>query len=203
MGKLSRRIIMADGRTGEPKNDVVEASMSSASSTAGANTPTQSTFSESYEEISGYPHISHSHDIPWPGSAYVIRSCLERRVLTLAHGCLELKDQPVHAGGWKWECVEKDGWLGFRNTVSGTYLGHDGAGTFRATALRHAAWEYLGMRKCPEGGYLLLTVHGWKLRKMDTAKGSNTLVETEMIRSRSGIDGIIREGGSLWEFVKV
>lgn len=175
-----------------------EGSTTTSSSSTRANTPTHTSFSDYFDETPNPPKAS--DDIPWPGSTYMIRSYHKHHILTLANGTLQLKEQAVEGGGWQWKCVEKDGWLGFENTVSGTYLGHDNGGKFRATAPHHEGWEQFCARKCPEGGYLLLNIHWWKLWKMDTGE-FGTLIQTEM-------GGVPNEptrevGGSLWEFVKV
>ncbi|KAH8802619.1 hypothetical protein F5884DRAFT_802450 [Xylogone sp. PMI_703] len=60
---------------------------------------------------------------PWPGKTYIIVDD-QNRAITLLNGNLraEKTHYEGHNGSSRWYCVEKNGWLGFRNTVSGTYL---------------------------------------------------------------------------------
>jgi len=89
-----------------------------------------------------------------------------------------------------WDCVEKNGFFGFRH--EGVYLGHDNQGNFIARVRRHDAWEHLCTRKHPDGGYQLMTLHwwGWVFRFMGVDHDRQRLVETT-------------DGGALWDFLKV
>jgi hypothetical protein len=120
----------------------------------------------------------------------MIRDRLGGRIITLEESHLRLKAEVSKVGGCHWVCVEKDGWLGFRSPIAGTYIGHDGKGKFCARAFDHKEWEYFSTRSHPDGGYLLLMRHWSKLYKMDIDKNGNELVETE-------------NKGTVWEFVKV
>lgn len=170
-----------------------EGSTTTSSSSTRANTPTHTSFSE-YFETPNPPRAS--DDIPWPGSTYIIRSYHKHHILTLSNDTLQLKEEVVDGVDWQWKCVQKDGWLGFKNTATSTYLGHNNGGGFIATARSHQGWEQFCARRCPDGGYLLLNIHWWKLWKMDTGE-SGTLKQTEMGEQAKC------EDGSLWEFVKL
>ena len=69
--------------------------------------------------------------VPCRGSVFVVRSTSCARLLR-APGRDEvvLVQQPVSPmdASWKWECVETDGYLGFRNIKTGRFLGHRGWG---------------------------------------------------------------------------
>jgi hypothetical protein len=67
-------------------------------------------------------------------------------------------DKPGGLGTYRWECVEKKGWLGFQDPVSAKYLGYDSEGWIRCAADAHNDWEYICPRKRPEGGYVLLVL---------------------------------------------
>src|ERR1700712_4541908 len=73
---------------------------------------------------------SNSSSVPWSGHIYIIRSAITGQVLTLLEGNLVMA-KPGGRGSIHWACVEKNGWLGFRNPVSGKFLGHDQVGNLR------------------------------------------------------------------------
>lgn len=79
-------------------------------------------------------------------------------MITLLDGQIMLT-QADGRGSIYWECVETKGWLGFRNIVSGGFLGHDIEGTLRCSAEQHQGWEYFCARARPEGGFVLLMTH--------------------------------------------
>ncbi|RYO82781.1 hypothetical protein DL766_009636 [Monosporascus sp. MC13-8B] len=136
---------------------------------------------------------SSAETVPWPGNTFVIRERATGRAIALVDGKLRLKDWDWdYAGdrGTHWVCELKDGWLGFRNPVSGTYIGHDDRGNFRATVSHHQAWEYFCATRHPEGGYLLLKRHGDTLRKMAVDMGGDKFYETT-------------DQGTIWEFLKL
>ena len=78
-----------------------------------------------------------------------------------------------------WRCVETKGWLGFQNTVSGKFLGHDAKGKLCCSAERHRSWEYFCVRMRPEG--------------IKEEEGVEKLAKT----GEGGADGIV------WEFTRV
>src|SRR5437667_8177742 len=59
---------------------------------------------------------------PWPGNTYLILDRESERVITLMEGDISLQvaaSGGAKVGGQQWECVETNGWIGFRNPVSG------------------------------------------------------------------------------------
>ncbi|POS75024.1 hypothetical protein DHEL01_v206583 [Diaporthe helianthi] len=59
-------------------------------------------------------------------------------------------------GGWSWNCVERHNWLGFRNHVSGKFLGRIGSSSIEADSPTFTSSEAFCVRQHPDGGYLLL-----------------------------------------------
>ncbi|PQE24592.1 hypothetical protein CJF31_00011245 [Rutstroemia sp. NJR-2017a BVV2] len=160
-----------------------------ATSTAAAPTPTETITPFEYP----FPVPSLHTGVPVPGSTFLIRALHTHQVLTLSEGHLHLEPQPPPAGGWHWACIERDGWLGFRNCVSGTFMGHDGKGGFHAKVTHHKCNEWFVTRAVPGGGHLILILHGDKWRRMGVAEGGREVLEVE----KAGTEGTV------WEFVKV
>ena len=98
-------------------------------------------------------------------------------------------------GSIYWTCVETKGWLGFRNTVSGKFLGHDAKGKLCCSVERHQSWEYFCVRMRPEGGCVLLMTHYERLWHVGfkVEQGVEKLAKI----GDGGSDGIV------WEFTKV
>ncbi|CZR57751.1 uncharacterized protein PAC_07640 [Phialocephala subalpina] len=159
----------------------------------GAMTPpeTVATFLDEQDPLTPFKPTS---SVPWPGSTFIIRSAESGQVLTLVDGQLILAS-PGGRGSIHWACVETKGWLGFRNTVSGRYLGHDNRGKLRCVADRHQAWENFCARLTPDGGYILQMTHFERLWKvgMQVERGKEMLAKV----------GEGRDDGIVWEFVKV
>jgi hypothetical protein len=161
----------------------------------GAKTPPETIapdFLDDFDPLSD-PKPSPS-SVPWPGSTFLIRDVETGYLITLQDGQIIL-GQPGGRGSIHWQCVETKGWLGFRNTVSGRYLGHDQGGRLRCSAERHQGWENFCVRLRPEGGYVLLMTHFERLRHVG-------------VKVHNGIQrlGKLGDGGSdgiVWEFVKV
>jgi len=132
--------------------------------------------------------------VPWPGSTFIIRAASTGAVITLLDGQIILQP-PGGRGSIHWACVESKGWLGFRNPVSGRYLGHDDNSRVRCTSNRHLPWEYFCVRLRPEGGYLLLMTHYERLWPLGIREEKGVQKLSKM--------GIPVEEGMVWEFVKV
>lgn len=113
---------------------------------------------------------------PWKGGIYLIREHDPGLYVTLKEGKLGLSprkfgyDESVHdlRCGSLWECVEHGStiWLGFKNTVSGTFLGRNSYPEFIATAQYHDKWEWFCAREHPHGGHILLVTYGSRLLPM-------------------------------------
>ncbi len=135
-----------------------------------------------------------SSSVPWPGSTFIIRCVSSGHVITLLDGQIVLT-QPGGRGSIHWECVETKGWLGFRNPVSGRFLGHDAKGRLCCAVGRHQGWENFSARMRPEGGYVLLMTHFERLWHVGIVVDQG--VEKLAKISDGGSDGIV------WEFIKV
>lgn len=130
--------------------------------------------------------------VPWPGSTFIIRSLSSGKFLTLLDGNIMLTGG---RGSIEWACVENNGWLGFRNIVSGKFLGHDKKGELCCFAERHRMWELFCVRMRPEGGCVLLLTH-W-----------NSLWHVG-IREEQGVEKLAKIGaggcgGMVWEFIPI
>ncbi|CAI4212020.1 unnamed protein product [Parascedosporium putredinis] len=71
------------------------------------------------------------------------------------------------------------GWFGFRNCVSGTYLGHNERKRFIAAVRHHRPHEYFTPLHHPSGGYELLMRHNNEQRSMAVGQDDSSLVEDE------------------------
>lgn len=163
------------------------------SSSSGIDTPTDTTvMSDSTNHL--HSPISQKAESmetpPYAGNTYAIRELKSGRLVTLINGNLRLENCTGEQGGWHWHCEEKQGWLGFRSPVSGTYMGHDTEGNFWANYGHHLGHEYFCARRHPNGGYVLLMRQEDELRKMTVDDSSCKLVMTT-------------GEGTLWDFEKV
>ncbi|KAI1394472.1 uncharacterized protein F4822DRAFT_48506 [Hypoxylon trugodes] len=127
---------------------------------------------------------------PYPGQTFIIREHNGNRLITLVEGEVRARENIGEQGGWHWVCVEQRGWLGFRNPVSSTYLGHDTQGAFWAKYKHHIIHESFCARRHPNGGYVLLMRHDDELQKMAIGDDGCTLVETT-------------GDGTPWDFIRV
>ncbi|RFU33653.1 hypothetical protein B7463_g2661, partial [Scytalidium lignicola] len=134
--------------------------------------------------------------VPWPGRTFIIVDD-RNRALTLVDGNLKVEDihTESHGSGCRWKCVETNGWLGFYNTTSGSYIGHNGHGNrkiFQASVRHHKTWETFCPRRHPDGGYILLVAHHvenlWKVRIDEGNKGLFATADGE---------------GTRWRFIRV
>jgi hypothetical protein len=157
-------------------------SMSTSSTMDGTATPTHTSMTETLTDC--------TESVPYPGAHFIIRQHDSNKVITLVGGELQLVEGINPKGGYHWECIEKDRWLGFRNCVSGTIIGHNNSKKFVARADKHQSYEFFTLRPSPQGGYELLTKHNYELWSMNIGDNGNELVET-------------KEPGVLWDFLKV
>ena len=132
--------------------------------------------------------------VPWPGSLCIIRSVSSGQAITLLEGNVLLTEPGGH-GSTHWACIENKGWLGFRNVVSGKFLGHDKKGRLCCLAGEHQKREFFCIRPRPGGGCLLLMTHWESLSPvgMRIEQGERKLAKVE----DGGSDGMF------WEFVRM
>lgn len=146
------------------------------------------------EDPLGIPSTSTS--VPWPGSTFIIRSILTGHVLTLLDGKIILAP-PGGRGSIHWSCVENKGWLGFRNTISGRFLGHNKNGRLCCVADRQQGWENFCVRMVPDSGYVLLMTHFERLWKV----GLKVEGDGEKLVKMNAAEA--EEGKVEWDFIKV
>lgn len=143
----------------------------STGSSSGCSTPT----TEHYPSIFSFTIQGKPQATPAPNNTYMITDAARTRALTLVEGKLHLlgvTHKNMHGGSWYWRCIERDGWLGFRNTASGTYLGHDGRRNVQASAPHHKNCEQFCVRRHPNGGYMML-LESYGLKKVTYTFGKN------------------------------
>ena len=134
---------------------------------------------------------------PWPGRTFIIRSHENGQVITFLDGKIVL-DKPGGLGTFRWRCVEKKGWLGFRDPASARFLGYDQHGYLRCLVDHHKDWEYICPRKRPEGGYVLLVLVKEELlplgvQTQETENGAEQKVKIVKWDSE----------GIVWDFIEV
>ncbi len=125
--------------------------------------------------------------VPWPGRTYRIRNWGSDQILAREMGKLVLKKEAgLDPCGWRWTCIERAGWLGFFETSSGAYLGHDDKGGFQALAMKHGEWEKLDSRRHPDEGYQLLSFHWGSRKRMAADLKTQCVVEIAGSECRCG-----------------
>lgn len=167
-------------------------------------TPTHTCLLESQADLEPPPYPSPAAVAPHKEATFIIRDIQSGLVITLKDGNLGLapvnkESAFVHCDdglGSHWRCVEnKDRWLGFKNAVSGEFLGHDNQKDWRfvAKAEAHKQWEFFCVRQCSDGGHELLVKHWGGFRAMQTGgyTGRDLVVTGE------------GHSGTAWEFIKV
>ena len=159
-----------------------------------ATTPPETVAADLPDDHDSFGHAnSGSALVPWPGTTFIIRSVSSGHVIMLLDGKIVLT-KPGGRGSIHWTCIETKGWLAFRNTVSGKFLGHDKKGNLHCWAENPDRWEYFDARMTPEGGCVLLMTHYERLWHVG-------------IRREGDVEKLakIGEGGSsgiVWEFAK-
>ncbi|KAI0110096.1 hypothetical protein F4814DRAFT_451071 [Daldinia grandis] len=181
-----------DGWEKRPESDT-----SSLSGTTDIYTPTHTTLtSTNGNGAPPLPPFSTDGGIgsaPEPGGTYMIRHVDMGQALTLCSGELVLQTDAGTDGGWRWHCTESaDGWLRFRETVSGVYLGRDGWGGFRAKKRSPGKWEHLLIRPREAGGCNIFAIDWWRLMAMSVRDFDGKLFETPTVTK-----------ASRWEFVRL
>ena len=154
-------------------------------------TPTHTVVTDDFERNIHGAHPSVLEAAPWGGETFVIRHRDSGQAIAVNEDGdvrLTLFEHVGTCQSCHWKCVEKDGWLGFKH--EGRYLGHDAKRGFHSEYKHHKGHESFCTRKHPEGGYYLMTLHGWVFRNMAVGEDGQKLVETS-------------DEGALWDFVKV
>jgi hypothetical protein len=120
---------------------------------------------------------------PQVGKAYGIHEKGTQSAVTVVNGTRVTMQNWNSLPTQRWECVEKDGWLGFycrvANDDKGAYLGFDVYEVLICAAQEQNKWEDFQAVSCNDG-------YQWEMRKDDRLayvgiKGS----ELKMLRSRT------------------
>ncbi|OQD80392.1 hypothetical protein PENANT_c036G03790 [Penicillium antarcticum] len=104
------------------------------------------------------PIIIDPNSCPSEGRLFIIRDPNTELVIGLNEGILTLvPERNGYVCGIYWLCVESENmWLGFRNAISGTYIGHDNKRKFIADKKWHRGHESFCVRQHPDGGHVML-----------------------------------------------
>jgi hypothetical protein len=82
--------------------------------------------------------------------------------VTLQDGHIIL-DSPRSQGSIRWQCVQTNGLLGFRDPASGCFIGHNNfvgsVKPLRCFVSHHKGYEYFIDKATPNGTYVLLSPH--------------------------------------------
>ena len=100
---------------------------------------------------------------PQPGKAYAINKKSIGTAVTVVDGTRVAMRYWEGLPTQKWECVKKDGWLGFicrASTDCDAYLGHDDYDVLICKAPHHREWEHFQVMLHDEG-------FPWEMRKND------------------------------------
>jgi hypothetical protein len=139
------------------------------------------------------PHVEHC---PAANRSCMIRTRQKpHRYLILEDGVLELSENLQVGGGWLWHCCKDRGWYGFRNTASGTYLGHEWCSGIRkllAEVSHHLTDEHFMVDRQIDGGYTLLA-----------REGDNLLPVMNSELEKLLLGQVEEENVMAWEFIDV
>lgn len=157
----------------------------------GINTPTST---HGFNDIRGLMSLG---EHPREERIYTIRDSETGLVLAVEEGTLHLSSRYSEDDGRAhWRCVRNyDGWYGFRNMGSGTFIGHNGHGQFTAQVTHHKDWEQFQVGHAEDGGYVLLVKREHWFRfwlEPMVIDGNRELVLTGA-----------RERGTAWHFIRI
>ena len=124
---------------------------------------------------------------PYAGSTYFIRHRDTGKLIVVEEGRPSLKGH-LSQVGIHWACVESDGWLGFRNTISGCYLARNHKDELGTDTPTHNDKGYFVVKPDPRGGQEVMVLQNQKLWRVTVADDHATLVLTE-------------GKGAAWDFV--
>ncbi|KAM0262930.1 hypothetical protein ACHAQJ_001523 [Trichoderma viride] len=154
---------------------------------------TQFTPETSQPTIVGELWDGRRYAVPWPGNKYnIFINDTNRAICSSPDGTLYVYDIEHDVNKQHtWLCVEKNGYFGFVNPQTGRFIGHNNADLLHSATFQHEAWEFITVRKHPEGGYEILMPHWWHtLKKLCVLEGSDNVVLRQHVTT-------------LWQFVKI
>ncbi|EUC39728.1 hypothetical protein COCMIDRAFT_110734 [Bipolaris oryzae ATCC 44560] len=135
--------------------------------------------------------------IPRHGCTYILRAASDNNgsVLTLVDGSVVLAARGATHGSIYWECVETQGWFGWRNCSVDRFVCHDGNGRLKCTAGLGSGWRQFTVTPVPKGGYVMQMLDWWTLRPV--------VVNPEKGLRKLGRNGDKLSEGVVWEFIRV
>lgn len=157
------------------------------------NTPSHTVITEDLLGDASDSQSSGVEAVPWADEKFIIRHRQTGQAIGVDdEGDVRLMffDNVGTIPSCHWKCVEQDGWFGFKHL--GRYLGHNNRGGIHAEWKHHKQHEWLCVRKHPEGGYQIMTLHSWKFRYVTLGKDGQGVVETKDANE-----------AALWDFLKV
>jgi len=129
---------------------------------------------------------------PEPDSTFIIKSTSSGLAIAVSEG--KVVQAPPGGKECHWVCIQTDGWLGFRNPVSGKFLGRNDDWHMACVATAHERHEWFHVRSRQEG-HVLMQIHKEMLRPVGfTGAGeTKTLAMMENWASKE----------IHWEFIRV
>ncbi|KAI1086681.1 hypothetical protein F5B19DRAFT_121800 [Rostrohypoxylon terebratum] len=158
------------------------------STDANMTPPSSDTTVEDVRNNERNPTETHKWENPWPGNTYIIREPKSKLQVTLVGGQIRMKPHLGDQGGYHWECVYDNGWLGFRNPSAFVYLGFKEGEGIVAEVKWHKWNEFFITRGYPGGGHVLFTKHDHDLHMVN--------IEGDRLHES-------RDHYTVWEFIKV
>ncbi|KAI0970498.1 hypothetical protein F4678DRAFT_479909 [Xylaria arbuscula] len=133
-------------------------------------------------------------EVPEPGQMYMIRDLVSKKSVSLINGKFALLHNHFGLGGWHWLCDELGGgWIGFRNAVSGDYLGKSDLDTYFSARTSRKNKQFV-LRPSALGGYNLCLNHDGLLKA--------AFIENNDELGRLGAVVAPKEPAR-WEFIKL
>ncbi|KAK5624983.1 hypothetical protein RRF57_000699 [Xylaria bambusicola] len=100
---------------------------------------------------------NNSVGVPQPNGTYMIRNINSGEVLTTVAGHLTLAPDPGNRGGCHWVCMQHpDGWIQFRNIVTGGFL----ALPFTRSGTSGSSMQFFLQPREPRGYTLYINANG-------------------------------------------
>ncbi|CAI6337932.1 unnamed protein product [Periconia digitata] len=139
-----------------------------------------------------------------PGFSYLIQSVATGKFITFAKGKIVL-DPIAGYSSTRWECIENDGWLGFRDPASYMLLGYieNENEELGCQFTRHDICERFQVREVEERIYHMLVIHVENWGKQDRRFKLLPIVHSR----KDGQDILIKtksnSNAAAWRFIRV
>ncbi|KAF2228672.1 hypothetical protein EV356DRAFT_497838 [Viridothelium virens] len=136
--------------------------------------------------------IQNSSPKPRTGSTFLIKLASSGEFITLFEGQIVLA--LPHGRESHWMCVGDEEWSGFKNLISGRFLGRDEHWRLVCDQKWHREWEKFRVKERRGGGSVLIMKHWSTLRPIGT-KMENDVEKLAMIENWESDEMI-------WEFIE-